>query len=556
MTDRNAAIWYARDGFDPDSAGLNGRRVAGASFLRGYLRHAGVDEFVSVTLGSKAARAFRAQKDQIAPAVPHRPVYENDLTKLHPVGTIYYPAPNIAEQLWRRQALGMQHHAICGITHTTATQAIMRGIFDLRAGPQAEWDGLICTSRAVHAATLRNIEIADEFLRARFGFVPPRPQMPVIPLGIHCDDFSHDPAARNNLRKRMGWSDDDVAVVTISRLLPYGKFDPGPVFVALQQAQAALGGKRRLHFIACGLYADTHSEKVFNDCAKALMPDVGFHHLPGDDPVARKQTLSGGDIFAFPIDNVQETFGLAPIEGMAAGLPIVVSDWDGMRDTVTPDVGFRAPTHLASAAATLPEARGYLAGSLSYAQYGNRLSMITRIDVAKMAEAFAALARDKTLRRKMGQAARNRARAVYDWQVVVPQMQDFWQELSAIRKGALQGQAARSRANPVGPLPGDLFASYATARLDRDTTKIAFTAPPDRLATIFTARRLVQLGQPAEKLETLERVAEALRHHGARGTTLNALAQEVKINTHTLERSALFFLKYNLASLPEPDTGQ
>jgi hypothetical protein len=51
-------------------------------------------------------------------------------------------------------------------------------------------------------------------------------------------------------------------------------------------------------------------------------------------------------MFLFPIDNVQETFGLAPIEAMAAGLPVIVSDWDGMKDTVTPDVGIRIPTEV------------------------------------------------------------------------------------------------------------------------------------------------------------------------------------------------------------------
>ena len=44
-------------------------------------------------------------------------------------------------------------------------------------------------------------------------------------------------------------------------------------------------------------------------------------------------------------DNMQETFGLTPIEAMAAGLPSVVSDWDGYRDTVQHrEHGFRIPT--------------------------------------------------------------------------------------------------------------------------------------------------------------------------------------------------------------------
>ncbi len=35
------------------------------------------------------------------------------------------------------------------------------------------------------------------------------------------------------------------------------------------------------------------------------------------------------DIFTSLSDNIQETFGLTPIEAMAAGLPSVVTDWDG-----------------------------------------------------------------------------------------------------------------------------------------------------------------------------------------------------------------------------------
>ena len=42
----NSAIWYASDGDDPDNKGINGRRVAGASFLKGFAAHGRVEEFV------------------------------------------------------------------------------------------------------------------------------------------------------------------------------------------------------------------------------------------------------------------------------------------------------------------------------------------------------------------------------------------------------------------------------------------------------------------------------------------------------------------------------
>lgn len=547
--DRNAAIYYVSDGYDPETKGINGRRVAGASFLAGFLDHADVDEFVSVSPGSKAQAAFADLVRTHRPGTGHRALSPGSLDRLAPVGTMYFPAPNFAEQCWQRASFGAARYSICGVTHTTATQAVMRGMFDLRAGPQMPWDGVICTSRAVHAATLRNIELADEFLATRFGAVPERPQMPIIPLGINCASYAHDPDARARLRTRMGWEDDDVAVVTISRLVPYGKFDPGPLFLALQHAQEQLGGDKRLHFVACGLYADSHSENVFAQCARALMPDVGFHHLPGDDADLRQQTLSGGDVFAFPIDNIQETFGLSPIEAMAAGLPVVVSDWDGMRDTITADVGIAVPTRGATPAATRPEASGYLAGALSYGQYGNRLSMVTEVDPGAMARAFVTLARDPGLRAEMGARGVMRARQIYDWQAIIPQLQDFWAELAAIRRSHVLAKSDRTGPNPVGPLPMDLFSAYPGQILDPAGDRVRATGTSDRLAQVFAARRYEQIGKPAEKLETLTTALEALAIAGADGLTAEGLAQVLGWNVLTAERAILFLLKYGLAGI-------
>ena len=37
MPATNAAIWFTADGYDPAKKGINGRRVAGESFLRGFI---------------------------------------------------------------------------------------------------------------------------------------------------------------------------------------------------------------------------------------------------------------------------------------------------------------------------------------------------------------------------------------------------------------------------------------------------------------------------------------------------------------------------------------
>lgn len=68
----NAAIWYASDGYDPDNKGINGRRVAGASFLKGFAAHGRVEEFVSLSENQRGAKAFEAQMRALGVSQPIR----------------------------------------------------------------------------------------------------------------------------------------------------------------------------------------------------------------------------------------------------------------------------------------------------------------------------------------------------------------------------------------------------------------------------------------------------------------------------------------------------
>lgn len=218
--ERNAAIWYAPDGFDPGK-GVNGRRMAGDSFLRGWFRHADAAEWVGLTHGPMDERGFRALAEELRPGAAVRVERLENARAMAPVGTMFFSGPNFATETWRRGLWGATAYAICGITHTISTKAVMEGAWHLRASPQAEWDAVICTSRAVKAALETQMEMIDEFLAARFGgVVPPRPQMPVIPLGIDCDAFAPDPAAGAALRAELGIAAEDSVALVVARLSP------------------------------------------------------------------------------------------------------------------------------------------------------------------------------------------------------------------------------------------------------------------------------------------------------------------------------------------------
>ena len=118
---------------------------------------------------------------------------------------------------------------------------------------------------------------------------------------------------------------------------------------------------------------------------------------------------------------------------MAAGLPVIASDWDGLRDTVSPDVGIRVPTFSLSGAQTANQARLLHLDQINFAQYSGNLSAQVEINVPALIDAIVGLASNDTLRKKMGENAIKRVETTYDWSVVVPQMQDVWAHLAEIR---------------------------------------------------------------------------------------------------------------------------
>src|ERR1700760_3430249 len=115
------------------------------------------------------------------------------------------------------------------------------------------------------------------------------------------------------------------------------------MFQAVQKAAAASGVK--LHFAMAGWFPNDADRGRYEQAAKVHAPDVPTHFLDGNDRTLLGELWAGADVFLSLVDNIQETFGITPLEAMAAGLPVVVSDWDGYRSTVRDGIeGFLIPT--------------------------------------------------------------------------------------------------------------------------------------------------------------------------------------------------------------------
>lgn len=542
----NAAIFYASDGYRPDVKGINGRRVAGESFLKGFLKHGQVDEFVILTKSGPEADEVASLLRAHRPDKTMRPVGLVRPQAIAPADVLYYPAANIAGEAWRRADHGAGAWAICGLTHTTSTPGIMQGFFDARMAPVMEWDAVICTSNAVRASVMTQMDLIDNHIRHRFGGEPPaRPMLPVIPLGIHTDAFTRDETARASLRDRLGAAQTDVVFATIARLSPHEKFDPIPIFLSMQAASRDLPPGIKMHVVICGIFRQPYAKKVFEDGAARLMPDVGFLLLDGAKAEDRRATLSGGDVFLFMIDNIQETFGLAPLEGMAAGLPVLGSDWDGLKDTITPDVGLRVTSRMLGPLHMANESLRLQGGVDDYPQYCAAVSAMTELDMADMMAKIVALASNPDLRTRMGQAAQRRVQSLYDWKAVIPQMQALWAEQIA-RKQAAAAKAFRIRGYslPISPSPSLLFAGYPTETADLSHQR--FHAPdrsglPD-LAAVLALRNYQGLNRIFAEPAQIATVYAAVQ---AGHPTVEAICKATQMRDMFVERVLMWLLKYD-----------
>jgi glycosyltransferase involved in cell wall biosynthesis len=500
-TGANAAICFDPESYAVTGAKLMGRHAAGEGFLRGFVRHAGVRPLYGYCETRAGAEAFARQcREHGAEEGEARWIAPHRLAAVAEAGTLYVPGPNLAEMAWRRERLGARAYSLCGVTHTISSHRAMDSLAECQSAPLQPWDGLICTSRPVQDSVRRLWEANGQYLRARFeARTVPSPTTALIPLGVDCEFFAPDPAQAQRQRERMGIGAQDIVFLFMGRLSFHAKANPLPMFAALEQAAAQMPG--RLHLILAGWFPNDAIERRFRESAREICPAVNTLYLDGRKPEVRRGVWHAADVFISLPDNIQETFGLTPIEAMAAGLPSVVSDWDGYRDTVRDGVdGFRIPTLMPAPPAGEELAARHEDGRDTYDRYIGYASQFIAVDTAACAAACVRLAGDAALRRQMGAAARARARAEFDWSVIIRRYQDFWRELAQLRAAA---PAPQVRPDPRRLDPFLLFAGYASAVLDDDCR--FGLAPGASLARLraLAASPLAEFGKPVHPAEEL-----------------------------------------------------
>jgi hypothetical protein len=236
---------------------------------------------------------------------------------------------------------------------------------------------------------------------------------------------------------------------------------------------------------------------------------------------------------------------------MAAGLPALVSDWDGYKDTVRDGIdGFRIQTWTPPPGGGQSIAHDYEIGLTGYSEYLARCSTAVAVDVRQLSARLHDLVMDADLRRRMGAAGRARARSTFDWSVVFASYQSLWAEQAEIRRRAVANPETRrwlaaaptSGADHMGPF--DTFASFPTRHVAANT----WVSPAAEITLVgyseLIGRGLLALHAVAPQI--VERVLRVLQGGPA---TVQDLAAAMDISPQQTMEVAARLAKINLVRL-------
>jgi D-inositol-3-phosphate glycosyltransferase len=289
-------------------------------------------------------------------------------------------------------------------------------------------DSFVCTSHAARQLISNQLEYMGEALMRSHGLQAAfHGRLDVIPLGVDTEVFC--PRPKEACRKHFGFSKKEILILYFGRISVIDKGDLFP----LAQAYAEL--RRRNPEAQLTLAISGRGYRGYDQLLKEKLKEAGLStgvvFLPGITDEELPLLYSAADIFVSPADNLQECFGQTPLEAMACGIPQVVSDWDGYRETVAHgETGFLIPTYWMQCDSDL--------GPLSQVYSENwqpdhfRLAQSVAIDGRELVQALEQLVRNPELRARMGEASRQRAVTHFSWEKIVAEYHALAAELRPI----------------------------------------------------------------------------------------------------------------------------
>ena len=458
------------------SDGIYGAGVATQQFMANLLRYGDFDEYhLFDPLRYKPAKPGEAEAHfglskpdprlKFLPATDFEDALRcNDYLAFHESR-----GPLLAAKVCLRDELGIKNVPITCVTHTLSYQEQIPDFLTHLLIGARPWDSIVCPETPVLRVMQNHLDRLRTCLHEQFGLdLKYEGRLDSIPLGVNTHTYR--PRDKQALRQQFGLPLDKVLLLWVGRFSHYDKMDLRPLLLAFKAALEKCSKNEAVLVLAGDDTRYNYSEKVI-ELATELGIEKQLILLKNRSRIDFPLLYSAADIFVSPCDNIQETFGLTVLEGMASGLPVVCSDWDGYMATVRHGkTGFRVPTYWMECDADI-----CTYAPVSHMLYNQfYLSQSISFDVKYMANALSLLIDNDGLRSKMGSQARQHVLETYDWKVVIHRYIELWEELYQI--AASHPVTATQSPSWYRPQYFKTFEHYATTTL-KPTTQVRTTNP-------------------------------------------------------------------------------
>lgn len=464
--------------FDPDAKGLdlNGANLAFATALRTF---ANADEV-------EALEVFLAPREMLpmdrlaacADAVlePHRrgqgrlrfhalpnlpSVWSDSAPRILFCQDLYL----LSRERYLRDRFARGAMALSTDVHCLGHRDIWTAFREIAPLAAVAYDRVVATSRSV-----------EEGIRHSFACLGGPPPFSLSRRPRPVDVRTYRPAsdeARRFARRALRLREEGTIALYLSRLTPNDKADLLP----LVDAFADVAGSDDLLLLVGVENVPGYAQALR---ARAAERGANVQILTALPRGAQPLVYAAADLFVFPGDTIQEALPTVMLEAMACGLPILASDWDGCRDLVEPErTGLLVPT---VALPPPPEIEALFPASDFQTDF-LMTGQSVHLDQKALVEALARLLRDAPLRRRMGEAARQKAEDALDaglwWRNTVEEWRESLRMAADEDSMSVARRREEAERSSLAMPFGKIFAHYATRTLPLDE-RVALTAEGSR----------------------------------------------------------------------------
>ncbi|MBF0099428.1 MAG: glycosyltransferase family 4 protein [Desulfobacterales bacterium] len=411
---------------------IYGMRVASRGFLHALLRYGEFDEY-HFFLNDQKLHEFCDTYQTFLDTLDH-PVkmkafrireLPGCLSRLE-YDVFHASDPYIANLCYLRRCYSNILFPVTGVTHSLSMEPAMDNFQNIMVSPHLPCDSIICTSQSGKKA-MEHI-FSQVMLRANAGDTKGGNfsywgRLDVIPLGVEPQDFLT--IDKKSARDALNLPINRRLIVCPGRISVLTKMDLYPVLLALKEIITQEEFKDTALLIAGSTHADnTYLHAIVSQARNMGISDHLFFNFNFSSE-QKYQIYAAADIVLSAADNVQETFGIVPVEAMMAQRPVVLSYWSGYRDLVEDGVsGYLIPTYWAECDNSISPIAFYQTSEALFS-----ISQSVAVDVGVMIDRLKRLLASQELRHSMGEHARSRALSLFSWSHVIRQYRELWREL-------------------------------------------------------------------------------------------------------------------------------